>query len=92
MPGANPPSVRLTPRRSLRAALGNFWDEITAHASLWPSALCGALAAGQQKASELIALMFGSPPFHPTRAARLVFTKLISYYDTSALKGTLERL
>ena len=94
MPGANPPSVRLTPRRSLRAALAQFLDEITAHTSLWPSAFCGALAAGQHKASALIALMFGQPAFFTPRALHDWFSpgKLISYYDTSALKGTLERL
>ena len=85
MPGANPLSVRLTPRRSLRAALGNFWDEITAHASLWPSALCGALAAGQQKASELIALMFGSPPFSPHARCTTGFHRASSSVTTTPL-------
>jgi len=73
--------------------LRNFWDEITAHTSLWPSALCGALAAGQQKASALIALMFGQPAFSPHARCTTGFTgQARHYYDTSALKGTLERL
>jgi hypothetical protein len=52
------------------------------------------VVAGQQKASALIALMFGQPAFFTPRALHDWFSpgKLISYYDTSALKGTLERL
>ena len=37
--------------------------------------------------------MFGQPGFFTPRTAGLVFTgNLLSYYDTSVLKGTLERL
>jgi NTE family protein len=74
--------------------LRSFWDEVTAHTSLWPSALRGAHAAWQQRASALITLMFGQPGFFAPRAPQDWFSpsKLISYYDTSALKGTLERL
>jgi len=71
-----------------------FWEEITAHTSLWPSVLGGSLAVWQQKASALTALMFGQPGFFTPRALQDWFSpgKLISYYDTSVLKGTLERL
>ena len=74
--------------------LRSFWKEITAHTSLWPSALGGSMAAWQQKASALTAVMFGQPGFFTPRAPHDWFSpgKLISYYDTSALKGTLERL
>ena len=74
--------------------LRSFWEEVTAHTSLWPSALGGSHAAWQQRASALIALMFGQPGFFAPRAPQDWFApgKLISYYDTSALKGTLERL
>lgn len=82
-----------TPENRLKR-LRSFWEEITAHTSLWPSALGGSLAAWQQKASALTALMFGQPGFFTPRTLQDWFSpgKLISYYDTSALKGTLERL
>ena len=74
--------------------LHSFWEGITAHTSLWPSALGGSMAAWQQKASALKTLMFGQPGFFVPRALQDWFSpgKLISYYDTSTLKGTLERL
>ena len=74
--------------------LRSFWDEITAHTSLWPSALGGPLAVWQQKSSALTALMFGQPGFFTPRTLQdwLSPGTLVSYYDTSALKGTLERL
>src|SRR6202035_4991260 len=38
-----------------------FWNEITAHTSLWPCALDGSLGIWQQKMASLTALMFGRP-------------------------------
>jgi NTE family protein len=83
----NEPGNRLNRLRS-------FWEGITAHTSLWPSALDRSLAAWHQKASTLIALIFGQPGFFTPRALQDWFSqgKPISYYDTSVLKGTLERL
>jgi len=54
----------------------------------------GALAALQQKASTLTTLMFGQPGFFTPRTLEHWFSPstLVSFYDTSALKGTLERL
>lgn len=74
--------------------LRSFWQEITAPTSLWPFALSGSLTAWQQKASALTALTFGQPGFFTPRTPQDWFSpgKYISYYDTSALKGTLERL
>src|ERR1700678_1470429 len=82
-----------TPENRLKH-LRRFWEEITAHTSLWPSAFGGSLAVWQQKASILTTLMFGQPGFFSPRTLRdwLSPGKLVSYYDTSALKGTLERL
>jgi NTE family protein len=55
-------------------SLSSFWDEITAHTSLWPAAVTGAPAFWQQRASALTSLVFGQPGFfHPTHAALLVF-------------------
>jgi len=83
----NEPANRLNRLRS-------FWEGITAHTSLWPSALDGSLAAWHQNASTLIALIFGQPGFFTPRALQDWFSpgKPISYYDTSVLKRTLERL
>ena len=71
--------------------LRSFWQEITAPTSLWPFALSG--SAWQQKASALTALTFGQPGFFTPRTLRDWFSpgKLVSYYDTSALKRTPER-
>jgi NTE family protein len=74
--------------------LHSFWEGITAHNGLWPSALVGSPALWQQKASALTALLFGQPGFFTPRTLQywLSSDKFISYYDTSALKKTLERL
>jgi NTE family protein len=82
-----------TPEKRLKH-LRSFWEGITAHNSLWPAALAGPLAAWQQKVSALTALMFGQPGFFAPRTLQYWFSsdKFVSYYDTSALKKTLERL
>ena len=71
-----------------------FWNEITAHTSLWPCALDSSLGIWQQKMGALTALMFGRPGLFTPRTWLDWFapSSLLSYYDTSALKGTLERL
>lgn len=74
--------------------LRSFWEEITAPTSWWPSSLTGPLATWQQKLSALSALIFGQPGFFGPRSALDWFSmeKPTSYYDTRALKNTLERL
>jgi NTE family protein len=74
--------------------LRTFWNEITAHTSFWPCALDSSLGIWQQKMSALTALMFGQPGFFTPRTLLdwFSFGNLVSYYDTSVLKGTLERL
>jgi NTE family protein len=74
--------------------LRSFWEEITAPTRLWPSAPDGPLAAWQHGASALTALMFGQPGFFTPRPPQdwFSFDNYVSYYKTSALKGTLERL
>jgi NTE family protein len=74
--------------------LRSFWEEITAPTKLWPSAPDGPLAAWQHGASALAALMFGQPGFFTPRPPQdwFLFEEWVSYYRTSALKGTLERL
>jgi len=74
--------------------LRGFWQEITSPTKLWPSAPAGPLAAWQHGASALAALLFGQPGFFTPRPPQDWFSSnnLVSYYQTSALKGTLERL
>ena len=74
--------------------LRNFWEQITAPTTLWPPAPFGPLAAWQRRASALMALTFGQPGFFAPRPPQDWFSsnKCISYYNTSALKTTLERL
>jgi NTE family protein len=74
--------------------LRTFWEEITAHTRLWPPPLHGAIAAWQKRASASMCLMFGQAGFFTPRKLDdwLSLSTLVSFYDTSALKGTLERL
>jgi NTE family protein len=71
-----------------------FWEQITSHAAGWPLSSFGALASVQQRVSAQTALMFGQPGFFaPRRALEWIApAPPVSYYDTTALKATLERL
>ena len=73
--------------------LRNFWDDITATTKMWPSVPAGPLAAWQNRASALTAVMFGQPGFFTPRPPQDWFLpdSCVSYYTTSALKQTLER-
>ena len=74
--------------------LREFWEEITARTTVWPPASTGPLAEWQHRASALTALVFGQPGFFTPRPPQDWFSadRCVSYYKTSALKGTLERL
>jgi NTE family protein len=74
--------------------LRSFWEEITASTSLWHSAPDGPIVEWQQWAGAFTALMFGQPGFFEPRKPHDWFSsnKSVSYYKTSALKSTLERL
>ena len=74
--------------------LRRFWEEITAPTTLWPSAADGPLPIWQHRASALTTMMFGQPGFFAPRPLQdwFSFDKCVSYYQTSALKETLERL
>jgi len=74
--------------------LRTFWEEVTAQPNFLPSAPVGSLVKWQQRSSALTALMFGQPGFFTPRAPKdwLSPGNLLSYYDTSVLKTTLERL
>jgi NTE family protein len=70
-----------------------FWEGITAPSSLWPDPSCK-IMGDHRRTSSLNALMFGRPGFFAPRGPMhwLLGTTPTSYYDTSALKDTLERL
>ena len=69
-----------------------FWGGITAPSSPWP-VLSSAIAGENRGVSSLNALMFGQPGFFaPRPAMHWLLGTPTSYYDTSALKDTLERL
>jgi len=69
-----------------------FWEGITAPSALWPILTSG-MAGDNRRASSLHAIMFGQPGFFAPRPPTHLFgVTPTSFYDTSALKGTLERL
>jgi NTE family protein len=73
--------------------LRSFWEGVTAPPSLWP-ALSSTITGDHCRTSSLNALMFGQPGFfapHPPMHW-LLGAAPTSYYNTSALKDTLERL
>lgn len=74
--------------------LRRFWDGITAPTASWPTAFDGGRGAWQQAMGAQAALMFGQPGFFSPLTLPDWFspTKPVSYYDTAALKATLESL
>jgi NTE family protein len=69
-----------------------FWEGITAPSSLWPN-LPSTITGHHRRASSLNALMFGQPGFFsPRPPMHWLLGASTSYYDTQALKDTLERL
>jgi NTE family protein len=80
----NPPGKRVE-------RLRDFWEGITAPSSLWP-VLPSTLIGEHRCTSSLNALMFGQPGFFAPRPAMHWLFGVTSYYDTSALRSTLEQL
>jgi NTE family protein len=72
--------------------LRSFWEEITAPTRLWPQST-GALATWQRWTSAAMAIAFGQPGFfNPQPQTWMPSDERVSFYSTSALRGTLERL
>jgi NTE family protein len=72
--------------------LRRFWEEITAPTELWPQT-SGVFGAWQRWTSAAMAVTFGQPGFFsPHHQSWHASGKRVSYYSTSALKATLERL
>ena len=74
--------------------LRTFWEEITSPTAGWPAAPEGPFASAQRQASALASMAFGQPGFFAPRAPFewLAGPGPASWYDTAALKATLERL
>ena len=72
--------------------LREFWEGVTTPTP-WPVG-SGTVAAAHRRTSSLSALMFGQPGFFSPRlpAGWLFGANPTSYYDTRALRATLERL
>ncbi len=83
----NPPETRVDQLR-------RFWEQITATAAGWPFGGVAALAPVQQRVAAQTAIMFGQPGFFAPRGVMEWFSPAppVSYYDTDALKATLESL
>ena len=83
----NPPETRVD---QLRA----FWQQITETAAGWPMGPFDGPAALAQKAAAQAALLFGQPGFFSPRNVLewISLRRPVSYYNTSGLKTTLERL
>ncbi len=83
----NPPERRV---RRLR----EFWDLITETTALWPEVPNQGWQAAQRQASAGLAVLFGQPGFFRPRAPLewLAQPAPVSFYDTSELRSTLERL
>ena len=74
--------------------LRTFWEDITAPTAWWLEGLTGPLATWQRSVGGMSAIMFGQPGFFAPRKMHEWFSPTLptSYYATSALKETLERL
>lgn len=74
--------------------LHTFWEEVTAPTASWFPVPAGPLAVEQRRASAFAALLFGQPGFFAPHApwTWLAPTRMTSFYDTRALRSTLELL
>jgi NTE family protein len=77
--------------------LRTFWEDVTAPPPLWPSwigGLFGMAPAQRRQLGSATALLFGQAGFfQPVPPETWLFGRTpTSFYDTSALKGTLEAL
>jgi len=73
--------------------LREFWEMVTQPTSFWAPVPAGPLREAQMRSSALAALLFGQPGFFTPRAsAWWAGAYPTSYYDTGALRSTLERL
>jgi len=83
----NPPETRV-------AQLRTFWQQITETHTGWPAWPFAGPPVLTQTAAAQAAMLFGQPGFFAPRKMFEWFAprRPVSYYDTSGLKATLERL
>jgi NTE family protein len=83
----NPPGERV-------AKLRDFWESITAPSANWPMMPGWPFDVWQQHAGAAAALLCGQPGFFAPHMPHVWLAphRLTSYYDTSALRRTLERV
>ncbi len=83
----NPPQTRV-------AHLRKFWEVITSPSAWWPSYEGEASSQWHRRLGAVSALAFGQPGFFAPRGAMEWFSSRMptSFYDTSALRATLESL
>ncbi|MFT7060163.1 MAG: NTE family protein [Pseudorhodobacter sp.] len=83
----NPPETRV-------AQLRKFWEQITTPSAGWPSGVFQMFEPMRRQTAAHSALFFGQDGFFSPRKMHewTAATKPISYYDTTALKATLEDL
>jgi NTE family protein len=83
----NPPGERV-------AKLRDFWESITAPSANWPMMPGWPFDVWQQHAGAAAALLCGQPGFFAPHMPHVWLSPqtLTSYYDTSALRRTLERV
>ncbi len=76
------------------AGLRAFWDQITSWPVAWPTGPFDGVAPFRQQAGASTALLFGQPGFFAPRSPFEFFAgpKPVSYYNTAALRTTLESL
>jgi|SRR5262245_25110653 len=83
----NPPEDRV-------ARLRQFWEQVSSPSASWPDFPQATWQDAVRRTAAAAALMFGQPGFFRPNAMRSWTTgaPLTSYYDTSNLRRTLERL
>jgi NTE family protein len=74
--------------------LREFWEQVSAPSARWPDLPNNIWQDAMRRTAAMSALLFGQPGFFRPNALRCwsTGTAATSYYDTSYLKGTLERL
>src|SRR5215470_3676422 len=76
------------------ARLRAFWEQVSSPSASWPDSPLETWQDTMRRLSAMSALLFGQPGFFRPNLLHCWITGTLptSYYDTSDLKGTLERL
>jgi NTE family protein len=76
------------------ARLKSFWEEVTAPTAWWPQPPGGRFVEAHRQSSSLATMLFGQPGFFKPNISSAWMTGVspTSFYSTSDLKSTLEKL